>query len=63
MPTKQKLKTATKQEVANALKLVDRKEIPVLPVDPETFIARDDLRYVPYYKPVSYTHLTLPTKA
>ena len=51
MPTKQKLRTATKQEVADALKLVDRKEIPVLPVDPKTFITRDDLRYVPYYKP------------
>ena len=38
MATKQKLKTATKQEVAEALKTVNRKEIPVLPVDPETFI-------------------------
>ena len=38
MPTKQKLKTATKQQVVDTLKLVDRKEIPVLPIDPETFI-------------------------
>lgn len=46
-----KLKTATKQEVVNALKTVDRTEIPILPIDPETFIIKDDLRYVPYYKP------------
>ena len=51
MATKQKLKTATKQEVANALKSVDRKDIPVLPIDPTTFLVEKDLRYVPYYKP------------
>ena len=51
MATKQKLKTATKQQVVDTLKFVDRKEIPVLPIDPETFIIKDDIRYVPYYKP------------
>ena len=51
MATNQKLKAATKQEVANTLKSVDRKEIPVLPIDPKTFTVSKDLRYVPYYKP------------
>lgn len=51
MPIKQKLKAATKQQVVDTLKLVDRKEIPVLPIEPETFVVKDDIRYVPYYKP------------
>ena len=45
------LKTATKKQVAETLKTVNRKDIPVLPVDPELFLLKDELRYVPYYKP------------
>ena len=41
------LKTATKKQVAETLKTVNRKDIPVLPVDPELFLLKDELRYVP----------------
>lgn len=51
MPTTTKLKIATKEQVANTLKNIERKDIPVLPIDPKAFMIEKELRYVPYYKP------------
>ena len=47
----QKLESATKKEVVDALKNKSRNEIPILPVNPENHIERTELRYIPYYEP------------
>ena len=51
MPKTTKLKSASTQQVVNALKTVGKGNIPILPIDPETYMIEHDLRYVPYYKP------------
>lgn len=49
--TEQKLQEATKAEVVEALKTTQRKEIPILPVNPENHVEKVKLRYIPYYEP------------
>jgi len=49
--TEQKLKTASKKQIIDALKTSPRQEIPILPVNPDNHILKEKLRYVPYYEP------------
>lgn len=49
--TEQKLKTASKKQIVEALKTTPRQEIPVLPVNPDNHLLKEKLRYIPYYEP------------